>query len=88
MEAGSLWFCFLFLDWMFLQVRFQIAGTFAGRRGQDLWILTDQWDTQYIYLWRFFNDLFIYFVVAVFIFFGTSKELIGDSQRLCSFVRL
>ena len=22
--AGSIWFCFLFLDWIFLQVRFQI----------------------------------------------------------------
>ena len=29
-----------------------------------------------------FNDLFIYFVVVVFPFFGTSKELIRDSQRL------
>ena len=35
-----------------------------------------------------FNELFIYFVVVAFSLFGTSKELIGDSQRLCSFVRL
>ena len=28
-----------------------------------------------------FNDLFIYIVVVVFSFFGTSKELIGDSQK-------
>ena len=36
-----------------------------------------------------FNDLFIYFVV-VFPLFGTSKELIRDSQRqsFCNFVGL
>ena len=40
-----------------------------------------------------FCYVFIYFVVVVVVvvsLFGTSKELIGDSQRLlfCSFVRL
>ena len=39
--TGSIWFCFLFLDWMFLQVRFQIYCYLWG-----LWILPNQWDTE------------------------------------------
>ena len=44
---------------------------------------------KYIYD-AFFNDLFIYFVIVVFPFFGTSEVLIRDSQKLqfCNFVRL
>ena len=43
-----------------------------------------------IYLWCFFNDLFICIVAAAFSLFGTSKELIRDSQRLsfCNLIRL
>ena len=34
------------LDWIFLQLRFQIVVTFAGRGGRGLWILPNQWYTQ------------------------------------------
>ena len=61
--AGSIWFCFLFLDWIFLQLRFQICCYLWGPKRSGPWILPNQWDTQKIYLWWFFNDLFICFVV-------------------------
>ena len=31
--AGSIWFCFLFLDWIFLQIRFQICYYIWGPKG-------------------------------------------------------
>ena len=66
---------------------FKFAFTFGGIRGLRLCILQP---VRYpiIYLRWFFNELFIYFVVVAFSLFGTSKELIGDSQRFCSFARL
>ena len=63
------------LDQIFFKVRFQIAVTFGGRGGRGQWILPNQLYAREIHL-------FIYFVAVVFSLFGTSKELIRDSQRL------
>ena len=68
-------FCFVF-------TRFQICRYLWGLRGVMNLDMTNQWYTQQIFPWCFFNDLFIYFVVVVFPLFGASKGLIRDSQRL------
>ena len=54
------------LDWIFWQIRFQIAVTFGGRGGRGPSILPTQWYTKYIYLRCFFNDVCAYFVVAFY----------------------
>ena len=58
------------LDWVFLQVRFQICCYLLGLRGPGAVNLNmpNQSYTQIIYLWCLFNDLFNYFVVVVFLF--------------------
>ena len=68
--AGSIWYCFYVLDWVFLQVRFQICCYLWGTTGQRTVNLNmlNQWYTQIIYLWCLSNDLFNYFVVVVFLF--------------------
>ena len=53
---------------------FKSAVAFGGWADQGPRILPKQWYTQYMYLWCFFNDLFIDFVV-VFPQFGTLKEI-------------
>ena len=69
---------FFVLDWVFLQVRFQICCYRLGLRGRGAVNLNmpNQWYTQIIYLWCLFNDLFNYFVVAVFLLW-CFKELRG-----------
>ena len=61
---------FFVLDWVFLQVRFQICCYLLGLRGPGAVNLnmSNQWYTQIIYLWCLFNDFFNYFVVVVFLF--------------------
>ena len=54
---------------------------FVGLGSREPWIWPNQWYTQQIYLWYFFDDLFIYFVAA-FALFGTSEELVRDLQNL------
>ena len=53
----------------------------GGWRIWVLWILPNQWDTQLIYLWYFFNDLFIYFVVVFFTFWYFNIVKLRESSR-------
>ena len=77
LKSKNVFFCiyqsqvFFVLDWIFVQVRFQICRYLSGLRGPgavNLNILK-QWCTQLIYLWSFFNYLFTILLLLFFHFF-------------------
>ena len=81
--TGSIWFCFLFLDWIFcaskvLDLVLPLGA--KGARGFESYT-TSEIPNKYIY------DAFLMIYLSIlllllFSLFGTSKELIRDSQRL------
>ena len=88
--AGSIWFCFLFLDGLFtIKVSNLLLPLGAERAwGFESYPITEV-PNKYIYC-AFFMIYLSILLLLFFSLFDTSKELIGDSQRLwvCSFVRL
>ena len=69
----------LFLDWMFLQERFKICCYLWGPKGPGDLNLSEPVRYPINTSMMLFYDLSIYFAVAAFSLFGTSKVLIGDS---------
>ena len=83
------WILFSIVGWVNFFVYCFRLNTFASKisdlllplgdwGSQGPWILLTQWYNQKIYLWCFFNDWFINFVLALFYLFWVNR----DSERL------
>ena len=71
--AESIRLCFLFLDWIFLQVRFQICCYFWKPKGPGAFNLNQPVRNPIDISMMFFYEFFIYFVVVFFFTFWYFK---------------
>ena len=80
--TGSIWFYFCFRLNIFTSMISNLLSPLwvEGAGGREFWYTQPMiYPINTVYLWSFFNDLLIYFVVVVFPIFVASKDFIRDS---------